>query len=143
MQATTNSCGELPKSLLMGAEIVHDEMNGAFGPEGQHVLLPKLLAGVARFLAEPFSHGLSRDRTKGAKPLHRAIALVAIGARYRTFRPSPTSTGDGLQGSHLIEANHMTSLGRVAVEADYGVFFTSNSGSFVSHHVCPLRKRRP
>jgi hypothetical protein len=143
VQATTNSCGKLPKGLLMGAEIVHDEMNGAFGPKGQHVLLPKLLAGVPRLLSEPFAHCLSRDRTKGAKPLQRAIALIPIRARCGTFPPGPTPTGDGLQRSHFIKANHMTPLRRVAVETDYRVFFTSNSGSFVSHHVCPVRKRRP
>ena len=142
-QAATNSGREFTERFLMSTEIVHNKMNGAFGPGTQHVFFPKALAGFRISGTVSFSDGLPRVRRKSTQPLQGSISLVSVWSEIRTLPPCLTAARDSLQRSHLVEANNVAPSGTFAIDSNYSVFFTSNSGSLLSHHVCPVRKLSP
>jgi hypothetical protein len=72
---------------------------------------------------------------KGTKPLQGSIALVAIRAKGSLSTPGFPSPRDGLQWPHFVKTDHLPPMGAVAVDLNYSVFFTSKSGSLLSHHV--------
>lgn len=142
-QTTANSEREFTERFLVSAEIVHNKMNGAFGPETQHVFFPKSLATFRISGAVSFSYGLPRVRREGAQPLQGSISFVSVWSEVGTLPPCLAAARNSLQRPHFVEANNMTPPGAFAIDSNYSVFFTSNSGSLLSHHVCPVRKLSP
>ena len=135
MDAPGNPGGQQLQCFLVGAQVVHDEVDPSSGPERQHVFQPKCEAVLRRFGREPFANGLAGVRTEGREPLEGSVAPVAVRPTLGNFAPSPATSGDCLQGTHLVEADNLTPMGRIPVDANYSVFFTSNFGSSLSHHV--------
>src|SRR5215472_6557224 len=83
----------------------------------------------------PLVAPLAAVRGKGRQQLHRAVALVAVGASGRSSAPTAPASGNRLQRPHFVHADYGPVLGRVAVQAHDLVFFTSKSGSVLWHQV--------
>jgi hypothetical protein len=143
VDATAYFCWEFPERLFMGAEVVHDQVDPTPGPGWQHVLQPESLATFCRFCRKSFSDSDAGMGVECTKPLQGPISFVAIRTKAGASTPCGTSSRDGLQGTHFIKAYNLSPSGAVAVDLNYSVFFTSNSGSSLSHHVCPVKNRRP
>ena len=82
--------------------------------------------------------GTDREACVGRKctePLQSPVAFVSIWAKHCSPAPTFTSAGDRLQGAHFIKADNLPPSRPMAVDANYSVFFTSNSGSVLLHHV--------
>jgi hypothetical protein len=142
-QPSAQAPRQFPQCLRVGAKIVHNQMNRAARPKREHLSLPELSAILCRFRGEAFADCPAGGGAEGAKPLQSPIALVAVRPSRRAPTPGLAASGNRLQRPHLIKANGMPSLGRIAVQAHDSVFFTSKSGSSLSHQVWPVRKRRP
>ncbi len=127
----------------MRTEVVHDEVKGTIRPMREQDFLPKAPTGISRLGGRAFPNGLAGVGRKGAEPLQGTITFIPARASVGTPAPRGASPWNGLQRSHLIEADDMSPLGWVAVQTYNGVFFTSKSGSLLLHQVWPVRKRRP
>ena len=129
---------------FMSAEIVENKMNSSATPSLEQDLVeegPAILGGFGR---GPAPDGFPCGGTEGGEKLKCAVpAAVAVGTPGCFLSPAAAASRDCLQWPHLIEANHRPVCRRIAVERDYGVFFTSKSGSELSHQVCPVRNRSP
>lgn len=143
MDTATNSCREFSQCFLVSAEIIHNQVDPALWPSWQHVFQPKGTARFSRFCGKSFPDCFAGAWIEGTKPLQGAVTFVAIRTKTGTSAPCFTATGDSLQWSHFVKAHHLSPTGTVAVDLNYSVFFTSNSGSLLSHQVWPVRKRRP
>jgi hypothetical protein len=135
MDAPGNPGREQPKCLLVSAQVVHDEVDSASGPEREHVFQPECEALSGRFARKSFANGPAGMRAESREPLEGSVALVAVWAALGSLSPSPASPWDCLQGAHFVEADNLAPSRRMAVDTNYSVFFTSNSGSSLSHHV--------
>ena len=124
-----------PQGLLVGAKVVHHKMNAASGPTREHVLQPEGKTGLRGFLRESRADGLAGVRAESREPLEGAVAFVAVRPTRGSPAPRLAASRDRLQGAHFVKADNLTPPRRVAVKANYSVFFTSNSGSSLSHHV--------
>lgn len=143
VDTSSDSGGKFPQGLLVSTEVVHDKVDPAPGPEGNHVLQPERATAFGRFRGESLSDGKAGMRTKGGEPLECSVPLVTIWPKPGTPAPCFPSSGDRLQGTHFVEADNLSPVRRMPVETNYSVFFSSNSGSSLSHQVWPVRNRRP
>ena len=143
MDTSTDSCREFSQCLFVSAEVVHNQVNPTPWPGRQHMLEPESTARFSRFCGEPFSDGDAGVGVKGAKPLHSPVAFVTIRAKARMSSPCFPSPGNCLERTHFVKADNLSPSGTMAVDLNYSVFFTSNSGSLLWHHVWPVRNRRP
>jgi hypothetical protein len=57
--------------------------------------------------------------------------------------PRFSTPRNSLQWPHFVKTDHLPPSGTMAINLNYSVFFTSKSGSLLSHQVCPVRNRRP
>ena len=138
-----DSGGQFPQCLLMGTQVVHDKVDTTPGPEGKHVLQSERTAAFGRLRGESFSDRKAGLRAKRGKPLQGSIAFVTIWPKAATLAPGLPTSRDGLQGTHFVEADNLSPVRGMPIEVNYSVFFTSNSGSSLSHQVWPVRNRRP
>lgn len=143
MNAATDSCWEFSKSLFVGTEVIHNQVNSAPGPGWQHMLQPESPTKLCRFCGKSFSDGKATVGAECTKPLQGSVAFVAIPTASGMPGPCTPSPGDGLQWAHFVKADNLAPSGPMAVDLNYSVFFTSNSGSLLLHHVWPVRNRRP
>lgn len=127
----------------MGAKIIHDQMNRSSLPVSQHDFLPELPTGFGILMRGSLADRFSCSWAKSPEPLQGSIARISIWSASRPLAPLLSPPWDRLQGSQLIETNNDSPLGRMTIEVYDSVFFTSKSGSWLSHQVCPVRKRRP
>jgi hypothetical protein len=119
----------------MGLKIIHNQMNSSSGPGWQQIIHPESPATLGGFGVKSFADGETGVGAEGTKPLQRAITLIAIRAKWSLSTPGFPSPGDGLQWSHLVKADHLPPMGAMAIDLNYSVFFTSKSGSLLSHQV--------
>jgi len=119
----------------MGVEIVHDEMECPLRPVFDQVAQEEVLAGAGGSAGIAPADRPARCRAECGKPVERAVALVAIGPQLRLGTPCSAATRDGLQWPHLVETDNGSASRGIAVQVYDGVFFTSKSGSVLSHHV--------
>lgn len=121
---------------LVRAEIIQYEMNPAMRPRWHHHFLEEIPAVFTGFPGCAPTSGHSRMGTKGRKELQRAVfTAVTTGAAGSLATPTFTSPRYSLQRPQFVKANHRAIIGRVSIQADYGVFFTSKSGSVLWHQV--------
>lgn len=124
------------RSCFVGAKIIENEMNASLGPRGHHHFLKEIPAVFAGFPGCPTTRGQSRMGTEGRKELQCPVfSTIAAGAAGRQEAPTFTTPGYSLQGPQFIKAHHRPIGRRVPIEANYGVFFTSKSGSVLRHQV--------
>ncbi len=143
MDTSTDSCREFSQCLFVGAEVIHNQVDPALGPGRQHVLQPESPTTFGGFCGKSFSNGHAGVWAKGAKPLQSSVAFVTIRTQPGVPAPCAPSSGDRLQRAHFVKADNLPPPGAMAVDLNYSVFFTSNSGSLLLHHVWPVRNRRP
>lgn len=127
----------------MRIEIVHNQVNGTPRPPTHQLVQKETRAGIRSSVGEALSYRFATGGAKGAEPIENAVALVAVWPLVSALSPRPATPRNRLQRSHFIKADNDASARRVPVNAYDGVFFTSKSGSLLSHHVCPVRNRRP
>ena len=143
MYATAYFCWEFPERLLMSAQVVHDQVDPTPRPRWQHVPQPESPATFGRFCGESFSNSDASVGVECAEPLEGPVSFVTVRTKAGARTPCFASSGNGLQRTHFVKAYNLSPCRAVAVDLNYSVFFTSNSGSSLSHHVCPVRNRRP
>ena len=143
VDASSDSGRKFPKGLLMSTEIVHDKVDAAPGPKGKHVLQPESATTFGRFRGESFSDGKAGLRAKRGEPLQSSVTFVTIWPKPATIAPGLPPSRDGLQGTHFVETDNLSPVRGMPIEVNYSVFFTSNSGSSLSHQVWPVKNRRP
>jgi len=127
----------------MGTQIIHNQVNRPLAPKGKHLIFPEPLTGNSILLAAPLSHRLSTRGTESSKPLQRSIAAITVRSPGRPFPPRLSPSRNGLKRTEFIKTHHDPSLRGMSIELYNGLFFSSKSGSSLSHHVWPVRKRRP
>ena len=135
MDASSNPCREFPQGLLVSAEVIHHQVYSAPGPGWQHMLQPERSAGFGRFVGESFAYCDTGVGRKGTEPLQGSVSFVSIRAKPGSLTPCLSATGDRLQRAHFVKADNLPPARAVAVDANYSVFFTSNSGSVLLHQV--------
>lgn len=135
MDAPTDSRWEFPKRLFVGAEVIHNQTDPALGPGWQHVIQPETSATISRSCGKSFADGKATMRVEGTKPLQRSIALVTVRTQSGLPAPCTSAPGNCLQRSHFIKADNLAPSRPMAVDLNYSIFFTSNSGSLLSHQV--------
>jgi hypothetical protein len=143
MDTSTDSCGEFSQRLFVSAEVIHDQVDSALGPGWQHLLQPESPTTFSRFCGKSLTDRPSTMGVKGTKPLQSPIAFVTVRTQSCVPAPCVPSPGDCLQWAHFVKADNLAPSGTMAVDLNYSVFFTSNSGSVLLHQVCPVRNRRP
>lgn len=121
---------------FVGAKVIENEMNSAMGPMGHHHFLKEIPAVFAGFPRCAATNGPSRMGAEGGKELQGTVfPAVTAGAAGSLASPTFTTPRYGLQRPQFIKAHHRAISGRIPIEADYGVFFTSKSGSVLRHQV--------
>ena len=135
MNPPRHSGRKQPKCFFMRAQIIHNQMDSTSWPVRKHVFQPKYKARICRFVQKAFADGLAGMRAESSKQLKGAIALISIWPTLGRCSPDFTAAWDSLQGSHFVKADHLAPAGPMTVDVNYSVFFTSNSGSVLSHQV--------
>ena len=143
MDTTTKSCRKLSQCLLVRGEIIHNHVDSALWPCRQHILQPESKARFCRFCGKSFSCGYACVGVKSTKPLNSPVAFVTVWTEFSMSSPCLSSSGYCLERTHFVKADNLPPSGTMSVDLNYSVFFTSNSGSLLSHHVWPVRNRRP
>lgn len=133
--APTDFCREFTKGFLVGAEIIHDQMNSSAGPRGQKVLQPESPTRIGGFDRKSLSNSDAGKGIKGTKPLQSSITPVTIRTKWGLLAPRFPAPWNGLQWSHFVKTDHLPPPGAMTIDLNYSVFFTSKSGSLLSHQV--------
>lgn len=132
---STNSGREFPECLFVGAKIIHDQVDATPGPGRNHVLQPESTATFGRFCGKSFTNGPTGVRVKCAEPQQSPVSFITSWSKLGPPAPCFTSPRDCLQRAHFVKADNLPPSGTMPVNLNYSVFFTSNSGSLLSHHV--------
>ncbi len=129
---------------FMGAKIIENEMNPAMRPIFHHDFLQEIPAVFAGFPGRAPARGHSRMGAESSKELQRTVfPAVTAGSPGSQVTPTLAASGYGLQRPQFIEAHYRAIRWRVPIKANYGVFFTSKSGSVLRHQVWPVRNLKP
>jgi len=131
----TDSGRKFTKRFLVGAEVIHNQVNSSSGPGWQQVIHPESPAPIGGFGRKAFSNGKAGVGAKGTKPLQGSIAFVPIRAKGSLSTPGFSAPRNGLQWPHFVKADHLPPMGTMTIDLNYSVFFTSKSGSLLSHQV--------
>ena len=127
----------------MRAQVIHNQVNRPLVPAGHHHFFPESLARFRILVRGPSPYRCSCGGAESSKPLQRSAATIAVRSPGRTLTPLLAASGNGLKRSRFIKTDDNPSFRRMTIEIYDGVFFTSNSGSSLWHHVCPVKNRRP
>lgn len=133
--ASADFCREFTKGFLVGGEIIHNQMDSSSGPRWQKMFQPESPTRIGGFDRKSFPNSIAGVRTKGTKPLQSSITSVTIGAKWGLLAPRFPTPRDGLQRPHFVKTDHLPPPGTMAIDLNYSVFFTSKSGSLLSHQV--------
>jgi hypothetical protein len=82
-------------------------------------------------------------RSESRQQLNRCRAMIPGRPPRRLFAPTATASRNRSQRSHFIDADDHPIAWRRTVEVYDLVFFTSKSGSLLSHHVRPALNLKP
>ena len=137
-------CPACHRLCLVSAEVIQNQMDATLRPVGQHHFLEKGAAVDTLLAGGSTPERLSCLRTERCEELQGPrLSSVSVGPTRRAPSPPWSPSRHGLEWPQLVETNDRTIGGRVPIQTNYGVFFTSKSGSVLWHQVWPVRNRKP
>ena len=132
------------KRFLMGAEVIPHDVNLASVSELRDYSLGEKNEDVFGGLGGTRSaHGTSTVRRESRQQLNRCRSVISGRPTRRLFAPTATTSRNGGERAHFIDADDNAVGRRRAIEVYDLVFFTSKSGSLLSHHVWPALNLNP
>lgn len=128
----------------MGAEVIPHDVNLASVSElGDYSLREKTDDVFGGLGGTRSAHRVTAVRSESRQQLNCCRPVISGRSTCRLFAPTAAAARDRGQRAHFIDTDDNAVVRRRAVEAYDLVFFTSKSGSLLSHHVWPALNLNP